>query len=69
MKTTIGAKIRAVLEKYPEVKRRRAQVNAIGYLLKRDKNATAQWYLFEKSVHLVTNLNVVVEMKSLSDYK
>lgn len=68
MKTTIGAKIRAVLEKYPEVKRRRAQLNAVGYLLKRDKNATVQWHPFEKSVTMTTYMSESINMKSLSEY-
>lgn len=68
MKTTIGDKIRAVLEKYPEIKRRRAQLNAIGYLFKRDETVTIQWYSYEKSMSVATNLNASVSMKSLSEY-
>jgi len=68
MKATIGDKIRAVLEKYPEVKRRRAQLNAIGYLFKRDKKVTAQWHSYEQLVSLDTNLTALICMKSLSEY-
>lgn len=68
MKAKIGDKIRAVLEKYPEVKRRRAQLNAIGYLFKRDSDMRVQWSLHEKSVSAVTSINAVVSMKSLSEY-
>jgi hypothetical protein len=69
MKATIGAKIRAVMEKYPEVKRRRAQLNAIGYLFKRDQNVRVQWSHHENSVSAVTSLNAAVSMKFLSEYK
>ena len=69
MKATIGRKIRAVLEKYPEVKRRRAQLNAVGYLFNHSTNVTVRWYQNDKYVTaMVTNLNAAVEMKPLFEY-
>lgn len=64
----IGNAIRAVLEKHPEIRRRRAQLNAIGYLFKRDEKVTIRWYSFEKSISVATNLNTSISMKSLSEY-
>jgi hypothetical protein len=43
MKAKIGNKIRGVLEKYPEVRERRAQLNAVGYLFRHKHNTEIQW--------------------------
>lgn len=69
MKAKIGDKIRGVLEKYPEVKQRRAQLKAIGYLSKHDKDIRVRWTPDHKGdIVAVTNLNMVVCLSPLKDY-
>ena len=40
----VGDKIRAVLQQHPEIQRRRAQINAIGYLQKKNDNLDIEWH-------------------------
>lgn len=39
----ISDKIRAVLKQYPEIQRRKTQINAISYLQKKNSNMEVKW--------------------------
>lgn len=81
MKPTIGAKIRGVLEKYPEVRRMRARLNAAGYLVNRSKLHEVEWHTQHSETDTCltlwkldhidgfhTNMDIF-HMKALSEYK
>lgn len=40
----VGDKIRAVIKQFPEIQRRRAQINALGYLQKKNDNLDIEWH-------------------------
>jgi len=81
MKATIGAKIRGVLEKYPEVRRMRAKLKAVGYLVNRGGRHEAEWHTQHSDTDTCLTLwkldhidsyrthMDMFHMKALSEYK
>lgn len=79
MKSTIGDRIRAVLEKYPEVRRNRAKLRAVYYTTRNAENGDIVWNTdhsntdtaltwFQRDSEGYRVLPETLHMKSLSEY-